>query len=204
MENFITLNKLTVALSIRLMILSGKNNIEIADDFFGTWCRYRKSFAEYRMLISAKVCRDVSVYVLWGKPGTGKTRIVFDTFPSLWIASDPTLQWFNGYNGEDVVLLDDYRGEASDSFLLRLLDRYPMLVPTKGGFVPWVPTTIIIASNLSPPFQHFDIGAAISRRLKHVIKMDINIYDHDLAGIQYIRRILLGEHPTDADLTTIE
>ena len=164
---------------------------QIAEEYFGSWCRYRKSFDAYRRLRVSRSARDVRVIVLWGKPGTGKTRIVFESEPELWIAPDPTLQWFDGYCGQSTVLIDDYRGDGKEAFLLRLLDRYPIMVPVKGGFVDWVPTKIFITSNISPPFGHNAIDEALARRVERVIKMDFNIYDEErVHELEYIQTLI--------------
>jgi hypothetical protein len=72
---------------------------------------------------------------------------------SLW--TSPTQregnEWFDGYEGQKLVLFDDFdKGQISFRLLLRLLDRYPMQVPIKGGFVEWCPRVIYITSNLGP------------------------------------------------------
>jgi len=120
------------------------------------------------------------VFVLVGTAGSGKTRLVFQKCPSLWIAPDPSLKWFDGYGGEEDVLLDDYRGGADDAFLLRVLDRYPLTVPIKGGFVVWKPTRIFITSNDEPPFGHFRISAAVLRRIRSTRRIDTQLdFDDD-------------------------
>ena len=168
-------NKL-IGFSIKTMIDEGKSDKDIADEYFGSFVRYNKGFTLYRELSRANVAREVQVFVLWGRPGTGKTRIIFETYPNVWIASDPTLQWFDGYEGQDTLLLDDYRGDAKSAFMLRLLDRYPLKVPVKGSFKAWLPTRIFITSNIAPPFGHDDVAEPFRRRVKHVIKLDHNIY----------------------------
>lgn len=96
--------------------------------------------------------------VVWlhGSTGTGKTRSVVDFTESLgenvsiWI-SHGTLQWFDGYEQQDVVLFDDYRtNHASFAFLLRLLDRYPIQAPFKGGFTDFRPKIIFVTAPKSP------------------------------------------------------
>lgn len=92
-----------------------------------------------------------TVYWLHGATGTGKTKCAWEfartVFPdSIWINND-TLQWFDGYSGEDAVIIDDFRNKhISFSFLLRITDRYELRVPFKGGFVCWRPSLIIITS----------------------------------------------------------
>ena len=109
--------------AIKVLIDEGKDDKALAEANFGSWCRNRDAFLDYRRLVYKKQARDVEVYVVWGLPGTGKTRMIFETYPEVWISNDPTLQWFDGYAGQEVVLIDDYRGDGKAAFVLRLCDR---------------------------------------------------------------------------------
>lgn len=96
---------------------------------------------------------ELQVILLVGKTGCGKTRHVYDQyggsddFYALPVSKD---FWFDGYDGESVVLLDDFVGQFPLAQVLRLLDRYPVQVPVKGGFTWWCPDKIFITSNLHP------------------------------------------------------
>lgn len=95
---------------------------------------------------------------LYGKTGTGKTRLAYQElgFDNTWTNSN-TLQWFDGYDQQENVIIDDFRGnQCTFAFLLRLLDRYPMRVPVKGGFVNWVPKKIYITSSQHPEYVYKD------------------------------------------------
>ncbi|APA62647.1 putative replication protein [uncultured virus] len=84
-----------------------------------------------------------------GPTGSGKTYNAFQRFPDLFslpVKSGKTL-WFNGYDNEPVVLMDDFTGAFALDQLLRLTDQYPIQVETKGGMVWFNPTLIIITSN---------------------------------------------------------
>lgn len=88
----------------------------------------------------------------WGETGTGKTMEAYAElgYEDTWVNSN-TLQWFDGYDGQKNVIIDDFRAnQCTFAFLLRLLDRYPMRVPIKGGFVNWKPERIFITSTHSP------------------------------------------------------
>lgn len=94
------------------------------------------------------------VVVRWyyGPTGSGKTRRAIQdagTQP-YWISSG-SLQWFDGYHGQKVAILDDLRSDSCMwSFLLRLLDEYSIDVPIKGSFVRWSPRLIIITAPCLP------------------------------------------------------
>lgn len=116
-----------------------------------------------------------SVIVYWGRTGAGKTRAVFDNLHSTEdIYVHPGGSWFDGYEGQPIVLFDDYAGsEFKLQYLLKLLDRYPMQVPVKGGFVSFVPREIYLTSNLDPADwysnAHREHVDAMFRRFTNVV-----------------------------------
>lgn len=160
-------------LSIQEDIQAGKSDEYIADTYFGTWVNARKSLQAYRALKNKRSARDIRVMVLIGAPGTGKTRLVFEHEPDLFISPTDNLQWFDGYDGEQALLIDDYRGAGDYSFLLRLLDRYPVQLPCKGSFTPLGATRIYITSNMDPTDWAPDHYEALSRRIHYVKRMMI-------------------------------
>lgn len=92
---------------------------------------------------------------VYGDTGLGKTEAAFK-FGCQYggrggckILPDSTLKWFDGYKPRDhkVVIIDDFRSKGVIfNFLLQVLDRYPIQVPVKGGFVNWAPEVIIITT----------------------------------------------------------
>ena len=91
-----------------------------------------------------------TVYWLYGPTGSGKTRYAVEKGgESYWISND--CKWFDGYSGQTTAILDDIRaGSYTFEFLLRLLDRYPVLVQVKGGFAVWNPLVIYITAPARP------------------------------------------------------
>jgi hypothetical protein len=137
--------------AIRDALESGASMAAIAHEHFGDFVRYHKGFDAYARLLKRER-RPPTVYCLWGVAGTGKTRVVFQREPDLFICPDSTLQWFDGYDGQSAVLIDDFRTTKFTGRMLQLLDRYPLRVPVKGGFVAWTPDRIYVTSNEPPPF----------------------------------------------------
>lgn len=155
---------------IKKEIDEGASYRNIADNHFGKWVIYRRSFQEYMTLKITPRSWKTKVIVYWGKTGTGKTRKCHELADGAWTPGD--FIWFDGYNGHESVIIDDYRGEYPLPMLLKLLDRYPMQVPIKGGFVTWAPKTVYITSNVEPKDWYCLVDershAAFMRRLDEI------------------------------------
>lgn len=104
--------------------------------------------------IVSDYCKPVgmvrSCKVFWGATGTGKSRQAweeagFDAYPK-----DPRSKWWDGYNGHEHVVIDEFRGAIDIAHLLRWLDRYPVTMECKGGSLVLVAKKFWITSNVHP------------------------------------------------------
>jgi hypothetical protein len=59
-------------------------------------------------------------------------------------------KWWDGYEGQPNVVLDEFTGWLSIPYMLRLLDKYKFTVETKGGHINFIARTIYITSNTAP------------------------------------------------------
>lgn len=109
------------------------------------------------------------VHVFWGRTGTGKSRraweeATFDAYPK-----DPNTKFWDGYQGQTKVVIDEFRGLISISNMLRWLDRYPVIVEIKGSSTVLRADEIWITSNMDPKYWYPDIDVltrdALLRRL---------------------------------------
>lgn len=125
-------------------------------------------------LVPTEIVREVHVF--WGKTGTGKSKRAweeasFDAYPK-----DPNSKFWDGYRGQENVVIDEFRGAISISHMLRWLDRYPTIVEVKGSSVVFKAQRIWITSNLDPKDWYPDLDdetkAALRRRFTQVIHFD--------------------------------
>lgn len=116
---------------------------------------------------------EKEVYVFWGATGTGKSRraweeATFDAFPK-----DPNSKFWDGYRGQENVVIDEFRGAISISHILRWLDRYPTIVEVKGSSCVFNAKRVWITSNISPDAWYPDLDqetrSALRRRFTQVI-----------------------------------
>jgi len=92
--------------------------------------------------------------ILWGPTNVGKSSWVWRNFPNLYNALLPDDNsgklWLERYDGQRCVLFDDFYGEMSLSFLLRICDQWAMQVSCKGGSYPWLADYVFFTSNVHP------------------------------------------------------
>lgn len=115
------------------------------------------------------VAMERTCNVYWGASGVGKSRRAWDEAGLEAYPKDPRTKWWDGYRGQQHVVIDEFRGDIGISHILRWLDRYPVSVETKGSQQPLGATTFWITSNLDPrcwyPDLDEDTKAALLRRL---------------------------------------
>jgi len=115
--------------------------------------------------------------VYTGPTGTGKTHRAWSEAeefgPVYWKSS--TTKWWDGYHGQENVVLDEYDGQIGMVHLLRWLDKFPCLVEIKGGSTPLKAIRFWITSNL-PVAQWYVDGkttdpqrAALARRVTETV-----------------------------------
>jgi len=139
---------------------NGASYQDIANEFPDVALRYASAISKFK-----RVCppppleRALQVFLFIGPTGTGKTHdaVRKDFNPE----GDPNLdvylknpdEWFDGYMGQEVAVLDDFAGRMSRISLmtvLRMLDIYRMQVPVKGSYEWWTPHKIVVTTNIHP------------------------------------------------------
>jgi hypothetical protein len=134
---------------IKDKLQDGSASIEsVADEDFDLWVRYYKAFEKYLMIKTKPRNHDVVVEVLQGPTGTGKSKWALDNYPDAYWKQRSN--WWDGYFNHKTVVIDEFYGWLPFDLLLRVCDRYPLLVETKGGQVQFVADRIIITTNHAP------------------------------------------------------
>lgn len=144
----------TDLIAFRNAVRNGGTKRTMIEDHPLAMARYPRFYATIRSTIRPVRTEDLNIRLNIGDTGTGKTRYAFDTYPDLYEVpiSNGTL-WFDGYDLHKNVLFDDFCGKMSKMALdsvLKLWDRYPRQVPVKGEYTWWLPTNIVVTTNINP------------------------------------------------------
>nr|QJI53398.1 MAG: replication-associated protein [Circoviridae sp.]QJI53404.1 MAG: replication-associated protein [Circoviridae sp.]QJI53406.1 MAG: replication-associated protein [Circoviridae sp.] len=135
---------------VAALVDEGASLTEVARKYPSQFIMYGRGIQMY-----AHVTRDIErdwkteVIVVIGPPGCGKSRFAAE-YPCTRKYYKSRGLWWDGYDGHDVVVMDDYYGWLPYCDLLRLCDRYPLRVEYKGGMCQFSAKVIIITSNKHP------------------------------------------------------
>ncbi len=160
--------------AVKQLIDEGSNMLAVAESYFGPFVRYHKGFSLYRSLKIQPSPRAGQVIIWWwGPTGTGKTTMLrtwltLMKLTSYWVATSPTRTWWTGYDGEQVVVMDELREKWFDhEVALRIFDRSPYRVPVHGSNAPLMCDYILVTSNDPPAMLYPDDPAnAFLRRIR--------------------------------------
>jgi hypothetical protein len=165
-------------------LLRGGGVRAVADELPGVYIRYSSGVHRLDGIIRRGERRaELKAIVYYGDTGVGKTHRVYEEAPNVYspiVTKDKV--WFDGYQDEKEILFDDYNGEITLTYFLRILDKYPLLVEVKGGTVAARWDKVYITSNMHPsnwyPMADGVHIRALLRRLSvhEILKVDRNVH----------------------------
>lgn len=156
-------------LCIRDLIKSGWPMREIAEEYFTTWVKNYRALDRYRLMVGDMRNWMTELHIIVGPSGTGKSKLAHELCPNAYWK--PEGMYFDGYDGQEDIILDDFYGDISFKLLLNMADRYPLKVPFKGGFVNFIARRIIITSNVHYDRWYSQDTSALSRRITNLINL---------------------------------
>ena len=132
------------------------------------WANFQQIRVAEKYLTYCEPKRTTKPIVTWlyGRTGTGKSRMANQMFPDAYTKSEGS-KWWDGYDRHKDVILDDFRGNwMTFNELLTLLDRYERRVEFKGGCRQFVAENIVITCCAHPK----DIYDVETERLDQLLR----------------------------------
>ncbi|MBE6720233.1 MAG: replication protein [Ruminococcaceae bacterium] len=123
--------------------------------------------------------RDIKVYYIWGKSGVGKTRYVMDKYgySNVYRVTDYKHP-FDDYQGQKVIMFEEFRGQIDIENMLNYLDIYPLSLPCRYANKIAMYDTVYITTNIPITEQYqytqqheFETYNALLRRITDFIEM---------------------------------
>jgi hypothetical protein len=157
-------------------IIDGQSIQTIAQDHPDQWIKYHGGILSLKGRVDRqkfRAFRNLDITVLWGPTGVGKTRYAYDQHERDAIYKINPIAgqyWFDGYEGEPVLIIDEWRDQWKEERLLQLLDGYECQLPIKGShtYAGW--TTVYITSNINPDnwWGKFEMSSPLKRRITRI------------------------------------
>lgn len=172
---------------------------QIAEQYGETYIRNFRGISMRAMHVAKKPeWRKLEVSVHYGPKGTGKSHTAMLT--GAYVVNLETKFWTD-YDGEDAILLDDFKGQYDIHWTKRLLDKYPLRLDTKHGAPTWARwTKVYITSNHHPsewwPTAKFaDVEAILDR---------ISVLYHHTRARDRITGVLLDGLPEEPIIPEVD
>ena len=157
----------------------GSSLVDIADAHPATYMMYHRAIDKVKSIHNVNkpnIRLNLKVHLFYGPPGCGKTRACYEMDPDLYAIPIGKDIWYDGYQGQKTVLIDDFNGNMPLSQVLRILDKFPIQVPCKGSFCWFRPDVILVTTNTQPDSwydyeKRQDSLAALRRRFSYIHDM---------------------------------
>lgn len=156
------------------MIKAGTSIQEVADEHPTTYMKYGRGIRDLKLVLEKPYEHDgVRGVWIYGPPGTGKShhaRLLAQAAGGIYNKAQN--KWWDGYNGEPVVVLDDMDNDALAHYLKIWSDKYACTGETKGGTIHLRHKYFVVTSNYDIDNLFEEKGgvmcAAIKRRFTEI------------------------------------
>lgn len=172
---------------------------DLCDKYSGQYARYHKHLAHIAELYAKPRSSPTKLIILWGPPETGKTvkaaQLAEDQAKDsvYWLPQpqDKTV-WWDGYTGQQTVVIDEFAGWISPQAFSRIIDWSPLTLPKKGGFVNFVAKQVIVTSNQDPQTWWPGLLYGMERRLRDATTVYMSV--------PFVYRPANGQVDTEGDI----
>lgn len=155
-------------------VLKRVRPLQLLEERPSLWRSWR-ALQDIRSAVMPKRTDETSAFLFFGDSGVGKSTIarrIADFVGEEEVFWQDNSQWWDGYQQQGLVVIDEFRGQMPVQQLLRLIDRNPYRVPVKGSTVEFASKVVILTSNLSldAMYQGLDWATllAVKRRIHTV------------------------------------
>ena len=136
------------------MLKNGVPDTAIADIYPSQFLMYNKQIFQTRQLLLQEQYgndfRQLDITYIYGSTGVGKTRYVMEKYgyKNVYRVTNYGTGCFDGYNGQDVILFDEFRSSIKIADMLTYMDGYPVSLPCRFYNKPALFTKVFIVSNI--------------------------------------------------------
>lgn len=180
-------------------------------EYATVWHQYGRTLRDVETQALKKRCNKftkMTVTVLVGDAGEGKTRYAYDKHGyenCFKIDSEASQQFLcDGYDGEDVLIIDDFKGWIKYTTMLDYLEGHPVKLNVKGGHTYKRWSHVYITSNVSPALWYKKpLGKNMRRRFTngvHIIENSKIVRTYSLEDVATLKKEYDSYEDDDYDI----
>lgn len=163
---------------ILALVQDGADNLEIVSQVPSAMLnldKVERTRSMFRDAQFANSWRTLQVTYIYGKTGCGKTRSVMDEYgyANCYRVTDYKHP-FDTYDGQDVIIFEEFRSSLKHGDMLNYLDGYPLLLPCRYFNRQACFTKVFIITNVPPHDQYPNIDkesqSAFWRRVHKIVE----------------------------------
>lgn len=185
-------------------IKNGCSMKDIQEAFPNQYIKYSKGIKD--LFYASQKDRTEKPYVEWiyGPTGVGKTKYASQLDIEYYIKDGTS--WWDGYNHETVIIIDDFDGHWPFRDLLRLLDRYKYQGQIKGGYVKINSPKIIITCDRKPDdlYKNNKTDHELSQLLRRIDKITNLGTESNKSNKKHIDKNMKGSTNKNIDLKYLD
>lgn len=157
-------------------VTSGIPLSQIAETYPDMYIKYHHGIKALQSSIrKPRKLRDMPLVVVhYGPTGSGKSHRAHELAEDAYVWGPEMGKWWPGYDGQDEVIMEEFRGQMTFAALLRLIDRYKYEVEYKGGSTQMLAHTFQFTSPVHPAYWYPGLAAQegridqLKRRITHI------------------------------------
>lgn len=159
------------------LLKDGASNLEVIEEVPSAMKfidKVERTRSALRDNLFANSWRDLTVTYIFGKTGSGKTRSVMDKYgyKNCYRVTDYRHP-FDTYDGQDVLIFEEFRSGLKHGDMLNYLDGYPLLLPCRYFNRQACYTKVFLVTNIPPDMQYQGVDGpsrdAFFRRIHKVL-----------------------------------
>lgn len=160
---------------------------QLMDEHPDIYCKFRSGLKDIyarKLKKNTKKFRNVHTTLISGETGVGKTRKCVEAEENFFLLTGDQLKkgWFDGYESEKCLIIDEYNNQVDITELLSLLDGYQKRLNVKGSFTYANWEKVYITTNLKLHEIHSKAKKAHRDALKRRIH---TIEEHWPSSLKY-------------------
>lgn len=141
--------------AIKTEIFNGKSVDEICVENPIIFHQYGRTLEKLETISLRNKFRSEMTKGIWyyGESGTGKSHKAFENYnpKTHYVLNVQDNGWWDGYNQQETVIINDFRGQIPYDQMLNLVDKFPYTVPRRNREpIPFISKVVIVTSPLRP------------------------------------------------------